>query len=350
MIAGYGFTERPPVDDHLTHLQVEVTWRCNWRCVHCYQDDHRREPLSTDDLLTLWKQASGLGVMHLIVTGGEPLVRRDIFELLAAARDEGLGITLYTNGHRVDREAAARIAPLVGTVELSLLAGDEEIHDTLTRVRGSYRRAWEATDLLREHDVPVVLKTPVLRPAYGTLRHLEHEALIRQLQWTADPEISPSYAGQHYPLKYRLNQDEMRQFYEDFPQFSSLAGFNLDPGVRDGMCLAGRNYLFVDALGNAYPCLNFKTGADARETAGDFSGSRMGNILTSELADIWAGNTFVKRIRAMRVSDVRSCSACASGGSCKPCIALNYEETGSVVEPSPRLCDLNRAMAGTHAS
>lgn len=190
----------PPPPDVPIHVQIEVTWRCNWRCVHCYQDDHYVERFSTLDLRSLFGQLARAGAMHLIITGGEPLVRKDILDVLQAARDEGFTITLYTNGHRIDAPLAQRLSELIGVAELSILAGDDDVHDHLTRVRGSARRAWRAVDLLLEHGVSVALKTPVLRPAYGTLRKIEFKAIARGLTWTAGPEISPSYAGASFPL------------------------------------------------------------------------------------------------------------------------------------------------------
>src|SRR5262249_24072014 len=148
-----------------------------------------------------------------------------------------------------------------------------------------------------------------------------------------------------YPLEFRLSHDEMVHFYRDYPQFSRTGGFNLDPGVRNGMCLAGRSFCFVDALGNVYPCLNFKTAADKHEPWSKDSGARMGNIKSTPLAEVWQAGGLVARIRSSRRQDFRSCGKCSLGGRCSPCMAVNYEESGDIFERAPRLCGLNAAMS-----
>src|ERR1700680_30168 len=99
-----------PPANLLIHVQIEVTWRCNWRCVHCYQDDHYVEQFTIADLKSVFAQVSDCGAMHVIITGGEPLVRKDILEILDAARNQGLVVTLYTNGHRIDAPLARRLS------------------------------------------------------------------------------------------------------------------------------------------------------------------------------------------------------------------------------------------------
>src|SRR5438094_4056201 len=148
-----------PASETPVHVQIEVTWRCNWRCVHCYQDDHTVEVLALERLRGLFGELAAAGTMHLIVTGGEPLVRADIFDILEAARGHGLALTLYSNGHLIDETMADRLGRLVAQVEVSALAGDAETHDRLARVPGSFHRVWRAVLALTRCGVRVVVKT-----------------------------------------------------------------------------------------------------------------------------------------------------------------------------------------------
>src|SRR5215217_2962026 len=80
------------------YVQIELTWRCNWRCVHCYQDRHDLQILTTDQVKALIKELHDNGTMHIVITGGEPLLRKDIFEILEYIRSNDIIITLYSNG------------------------------------------------------------------------------------------------------------------------------------------------------------------------------------------------------------------------------------------------------------
>ena len=172
------------------HVQIEVTWRCNWRCVHCYQDDHVAQRLDLARLRALFGEMAAAGTMHVIVTGGEPLARRDIFEILEAIRARGMGITLYTNGHLINANIAERLSAYVGSTEISVLAGEELVHDALTRVAGSFQRVMTAITELRRRNVGVIVKTPLMKPALGTMRALEQTMDALGVEWHVDPEIS----------------------------------------------------------------------------------------------------------------------------------------------------------------
>lgn len=319
------------------HVQIEVTWRCNWRCVHCYQDDHTVETLSLERLQRLFGECASLGTLHLIVTGGEPLVRKDIMQVLRAARGFGLGLTLYTNGHRVTPQVADEIAEHVAAVEISILAGEAAIHDRLSSVPGSCEKAWRAVDLLLERGVSVMVKTPLLSPALPTLARLEAEAQRRGIDWNVDPSIAITYAGSTKPLQYQCGDDELVGFFKQFPRFNPVNGFSADPGVKHGMCLAGRAHCFIDANGNVYPCLSFKSAADAsRERSG--ASPRLGSILTQSLGEIWESADVLRSIRSLELENFATCSGCSAGARCRPCMALNYETHGELTRPSPVVC------------
>jgi AdoMet-dependent heme synthase len=317
-------------------VQIELTWRCNWRCVHCYQDRHDVEILNTSDLLTLFDALAAAGTMHVILTGGEPLVRRDLFTLLEALVQRRMLVTLYSNGHRIDQAAAERLADLVGAVELSLLAGNPAVHDALSRVPGSHARVQRAARALRRAGVAVVLKTPVMREALDSLKDIELFALEIGAEWNADTEISQSYEGAAFPKDHAIDAAQARRFYLDFPQFNPANGGGMDPGVVDGMCLAGRQYCFIDAYGNVYPCLNFKAASDRAEAAGGLVSARMGNILETSFEQIWRRSPMAQKIREASRKVFSRCLGCT--GACTPCMALNYEETGEFFLPAPSVC------------
>ncbi len=331
-----------PRDHRPYHVQVEVTWRCNWRCVHCYQDDHSREWLDGALLSRLFGELRACGTMHLIVTGGEPLVRRDIFEVLGAARARGLGITLYTNGHAIDAAAARRLSSLIAQAEISILAGTDDVHDQLSSVKGSSVRAWAAVRHLLDAGVDVVVKTPVLAPALTTLRALERRLGELGIEWHTDVDIARSYAGDPYPLAYRLDAEQLDRFYRDVPAQNPARRIqNSDPGAPGGLCLAGRQYAFIDARGFVYPCLNFKGACDVAEARGEPALPVMGNVREAPFSQIWNDAPIVQVIRGASRGHFPPCGSCASGGRCTPCMAANYEEHGDLFRRAESRCATN---------
>jgi radical SAM protein with 4Fe4S-binding SPASM domain len=321
-----------PADVRPYHVQLEVTWRCNWRCVHCYQDDHSVEVLALADFERLFDELRAAGTMHLIITGGEPLVRGDLFDVLAAARGHGLAITLYTNGHRVTADVAARLAEAIALAEISILAGDDALHDELCRVRGAAARAWAGIEHLARVGVDVVVKTPLLAPAVATLPALDARVRGLGLVWNPDPELSRSYAGAAFPLAYALSPEQLARFYAALPQYRPRPGLrSADAGAPGGLCLAGRRFAFIDARGDVYPCLSFKTAGD---------GTRLGNIRDTPFAEIWRAHPMLSAIRAATRDSFGRCATCT--GACSPCMAANFEEHGELFTPARARCHARR--------
>lgn len=324
------------------HVQVELTWRCNWRCVHCYQDDHSIERLTTKKLKKLFYQLSQSGCLHVIITGGEPLVRKDIFELLSEIGRYNMSTTLYSNGHMINQHIAEKLSKLVAQVELSLLSGDEQTHDSLSKVKGSFRKVVAAIENLKKENIDIVVKTPLLRPAKSTFKKLERLLDEFQVEWLVDPSISISYAGQRYPLNYQLKDEEIAKFFQEFPRFMPNSSYLLDPGVMNGMCLAGRQFCFIDATGNVYPCLSFKNASKAKNLESDNYSVKMGNILNKDFGEIWNKADIVKAIRRTQRTDFLACEGCSSHNACSPCMAQNYEEHGDIHTTSNGSCKLKK--------
>ena len=146
------FTEPParPVG-----VKLELTYACNLRCAFCYTDSPRRTLQRSTDLSDeAWRgivdEAVDFGIVEAVVTGGEPLLRKDLtLELIERMCREGIGVAFNTNGWFVDREVAERLRPLSGvTVHLSVDGAAPHLHDAQRGVPGSWRRVVEGIDRL----------------------------------------------------------------------------------------------------------------------------------------------------------------------------------------------------------
>ena len=162
---------------------LELTRRCNLRCVHCYLGDqaeqHRRQPrelaaAAVRAALTEWAEA---GCLYLTLTGGEPLLRPDFPEIYRHARELGLVVTVFTNGTLVTDEIAGlfRAWP-PRKVEISLYGATAATHDAITGAPGSHARAWAGIRRLQAAGVRVALKTVLMKSHCGERAELERQA------------------------------------------------------------------------------------------------------------------------------------------------------------------------------
>src|SRR5215471_6588531 len=121
---------------------IELTHACNLDCEQCYLEllpDRQIGALTTDEWKRILRQLADEGCLYLTISGGEPLARRDFFELAEFARRLGFALRIFTNGTLCDDAAADRIAALAPlAVEISLHAACAKIHDAITRRAGSF--------------------------------------------------------------------------------------------------------------------------------------------------------------------------------------------------------------------
>jgi len=120
-----------------------VTRTCNLNCVHCYTDSHNKKygELSTDEGLTLIDDLAKFGIPSLLFSGGEPLMRRDVFRLITRAADKNIRPVLSTNGTLIDKDKARAIKD-AGVVYVGIsLDGMEDVNDTFRGMNGAFKKA-----------------------------------------------------------------------------------------------------------------------------------------------------------------------------------------------------------------
>jgi MoaA/NifB/PqqE/SkfB family radical SAM enzyme len=154
-------TERTPLDGSL-----ELTFRCNLRCAHCYVGEpggDRRlaaRELSTLEVRRITDEVVDRGCLWMLLTGGEPLLRRDLAEIYLHMKRRGLLVTLFTNGTNITPSFADLLAewpPLV--VEVSIYGSSPEVYERVTGVPGSFRRCIRGIELLLDRKVRMRVKT-----------------------------------------------------------------------------------------------------------------------------------------------------------------------------------------------
>ncbi|MCC9003495.1 MAG: mycofactocin radical SAM maturase, partial [Candidatus Competibacter sp.] len=155
-------------------LTWEITYACNLRCVHCLSSSGHRRPdeLTTAEAKRLIDEWAEMKVFYINVGGGEPMSRKDFFELMDYALARGIGVKFSTNGSLIDRAAAAWIASRdYLDVQISLDGATAETNDPV-RGEGSYQRALTAMTHLAKQGFPFKINATVTRYNYPQLDEL----------------------------------------------------------------------------------------------------------------------------------------------------------------------------------
>jgi len=161
----------------------EVIWnitnRCNLLCDHCYMAaDAKAKPtqLTDEETINIIRQLGESQVPLLFMSGGEPMMRSNFWEMLAEARKYDIQVTISTNATLIDRDAARRLKAAGVSFIATSLYGPEEFHDALVGVPGTRKRVVEAIKILREEGVGVAVKTALSRDTWPFIYDLIQEA------------------------------------------------------------------------------------------------------------------------------------------------------------------------------
>src|SRR5882672_3867331 len=187
----------------------ELTFVCNHACTFCYNSPTGQREMSTQEVFGALQKLADFNILYLTLTGGEPLVRRDFFEIAARARELGFALRIYTNGYLIDEAMAKKIKQIANPVEIeiSLHGGTPETHDRLTCVPGSFRKIVSAVRFLRAEGIKVNFKTPVTRDNQGEVLEMERLAHELDVRIQFDTVITPRDDGDKDPLRLMATDD-----------------------------------------------------------------------------------------------------------------------------------------------
>ena len=253
--------------------QLELTYKCNLRCAFCYNAAAARPELDGDAWLRSIAKLKAAGAFHVILTGGEPFVRRDFWNIAAGVREQGLVLRVYTNGVALADEARAEryaaLAPF--ETEVSLHGADAATHDRLTGVRGSFDKLLAALTNLSRRGLHVVAKTPVTKSNQRQLRAIEELAERFGCKVTFDMNITPTDDGDLAPLALAAETEPLVEFFADLAARRGEVPAPRDPRAAGPACNAGRTLVTIDPYGDVFPCVAWRRRLGNIEEIDDFA-------------------------------------------------------------------------------
>ena len=319
-------------------VQLDLTYRCNERCVHCYLDHEDHGEMTTAEIKELLDQMADAGVFYLTVSGGEIMMRRDFFEILEHARLRTFCIKLKTNGVLIRKKEAQRLRELgVESVQISIYSHRPEVHDAITKMPGSFRQSIEAVRLLRKHGIHVDMANVLMIHNvhdYGGVKALAAEL---GAQFIIDPTITPMMDGDRSILSLNVDEDTLREVFHNEALAGNVEQFCAVPEgpgqeeLNSLPCSAGHTACYVSPYGDVYPCVQFPLPC--------------GNVRRTKFVDIWRYSPQLNEVRSIRLRDMLACSQCIHGGTCTRCPGLAFLE-GNMRGPSSQDCEKSYARTG----
>jgi AdoMet-dependent heme synthase len=311
--------ENTPVISYL-----ELTLRCNHRCVHCYLEQaipSAQEELTRSEIKAVFSQLADLGSLIAVVTGGEALLRPDALDIIRDLRKLGYAVVLFSNGSLITDPVAAQLydVALLG-VEISLHGPTADVHDAITGVAGSFDRALQAMRSLRKHQVRTKLKCNLLKANDGETASVVSLAEQLDVEYTFDPFIYPRRDADCPVAEQRLCVNAIKDLLKD----PLLDGEPVQKGAHSylangakRLCGMGETTVAISSNGDVFPCIPFKMSA--------------GNVRTQSMSAIWKHSPVFARLRELRNKDLTKCGTCELLDYCARCTAVVYNETGGLL-------------------
>jgi len=334
-------------------LAWEITGKCNLNCIHCRSSSTMGSDegdFTLEEAKALIDDITSFAKPVVVLSGGEPLLREDVFEIAAYGTGKGLRMALATNGILVNDEVCARIKDSgIRIVSLSLDGSTAAIHDNFRKQPGAFEGTLRAADFFRKHgieflvnssftkrnqdDIPNVYRlakdigavawymfmiVPMGRGEELMSELISSEDYDSILKWHFDMELQekdmlvrPTCAP-HY---YRIVQQEARARGLDFERRNLKFGTGGSKG-----CIAAQSIAFIGSRGDVQPCSYFPMAA--------------GNVKEQKFQDIWENSKLFKDIRSFKDYKGR-CGSCEYLGVCGGCRARAFAVSSDYMEEEP---------------
>ncbi|MCM8796939.1 MAG: radical SAM protein [Candidatus Omnitrophica bacterium] len=252
------FDEKYRRGESIAIIQFQYNYRCNFRCQHCsvkgFQGENSARQFTIADVKDLFRQADEMGLARVTITGGEPLIFKDLDELVAAINPQKFYINCDTNGWFLDIKLAKHLKEIgVDRIQLSIDSLDPNEHDSFRRANGAYARAMQAMDASLAAGLNIFIQTVVTKQRLYTDEFIKFIEFFNQRGigvFVTYAKPVGSWEGNFDVLVDKNDMRYMEQLEKKYKVFTHLTpAYGLNMG-----CIAVKGMFSVTQYGDVLPC------------------------------------------------------------------------------------------------
>ncbi len=325
----------------LTNLHIDITSKCNERCLHCYIPHNNKVSVIAPDLFyNILKQCKKMKLLHLTLSGGEPMLHKNFCDFLKKCKEYDFSLNVLSNLTLLNNVILTEMKRnhLLG-VQVSLYSMDSNIHDEITQTKGSFYKTKKAILKLIENDIPLQISCPIMKQNYNCYNDVVNWAEKHKIHVGDDYVIIARYNHTTQNLICRLSVSEIKEVLNNriandtgyLEQIEREAEKNKNITANDIVCSVCHSSICIADNGNVYPCAGWQ----------DYI---VGNVNETSLKSIWDNSEKVQYLRGLRKQDFPKCIQCSEKEFCTMCMVRNANEhpLGDPLEVNEYFCNITK--------
>lgn len=302
---------------HLSRVHVDISGLCNERCVHCYiPDAYKRNTMPLEMFKSLLEQCSACGVLNITISGGEPMMNPNLRLFIELCRKNNFSVNLLSNLTRLTDDLVGEFikTPLL-SVQTSLYSMTPEIHDAITRIRGSFDKTKRAIEILHKNDIPMQINCPIMKQNKDTYQDVMDWAQSLNIEADSDYLLFGCFDGTCKNLQCRLGLNEIEEIIKNEKRNSGQdKESERKSALQESICPVCLSSFCVSHTGDVYPCEGWQS-------------LILGNIKDTPLLEIWEESPQIRELRNLTLEDFPTCRSCEDKDYCSICLIRNANES-----------------------
>ncbi len=324
-------------NEFLRSIHIDVADACNERCVHCYiPNECKKNFIDSTLFYRIIDEGRKMNIIHVTLSGGEPILHPDIISFLERCRDLDLSVNVLSNLTLLTDDIITEMKRnALLSVQVSLYSMNAAVHDSITNLPGSFEKTKAGILRLLNEGIPVQISCPIIKQNKDSFSDVLHWGWDHQIAVATEPVIFAAYDHSGCNLDNRLSLSEVgevlkAQVQEGYSEsIRSTAAGKEKLTENDPICSICRYSFCVSAMGKAFPCAGWQNNV-------------IGDLNSQTVQEVWEKSEKIKELRQIKWSNFPKCMSCEDRGYCAVCMMCHSNENsdGNPFRLNPHRCQV----------
>ena len=298
-------------NEFLRSIHIEIADACNERCIHCYIPNERKNNVIDSSLFyRIIEEGRKMNIIHVTLSGGEPLLHKDILGFLKKCRKLELSVNVLSNLTLLTDDIISEMKKnSLLSVQVSLYSMDAVVHDSITKLNGSFEKTKAGILRLCDEGIPVQISCPIIKQNKDSYGDVLHWGWAHNIAVAIESVIFAAYDHSGCNLENRLSIEEVDdvltvQMQEGYAKSIRKTAKDKEKLTEnDPICSVCQYSFCVMASGKVFPCAGWQNNV-------------IGDLNHQTVQEIWETSEKIKKLRQIKRSQFSQCVDCKDRGYC----------------------------------